>query len=362
METNYQSDLAIHPGEYLEEILEDIGMSQAELSNRIGRPKQAINEIIKGKKSITSTTALELEDVLGVPSHIWLGLESEYQIVLARAEELKQMEEETKLLPNFPYTDLVKLEFVKAKSKAVEKVDELKKFFGVAKLAQIAQVKVYQPAYRVTNHNNISHEAIATWIQAGRIEAAKIETESFNKKKLKSVLEEIKDLMNMENINQSIEAIQKILANCGVAFVMLPHFKKTKINGATFWLDDREKAVIVMSLKGSYSDIFWFSLFHEIAHILLHDKREVFLEDSYDDPLLQKQENEADLFARDFLIPKNKFVKFVKNENFTKSSIVSFASECGIKASIIVGRLMHQKIIRFNNYQLISLRDKYKWA
>ena len=74
METNYQSDLAIHPGEYLDEILEDIGMSQAELSNRIGRPKQAINEIIKGKKSITSTTALELEDVLGVPSHIWLGL------------------------------------------------------------------------------------------------------------------------------------------------------------------------------------------------------------------------------------------------------------------------------------------------
>lgn len=110
METNiYQSDLAIHAGEFLEETLEEIGMTQSELSNRLGRPTQTINEIIKGKKSITPTTALELEDVLGVPSHIWIGLESEYQIVIAKQEELKQMEEESKLIPNFPYADLVKL-------------------------------------------------------------------------------------------------------------------------------------------------------------------------------------------------------------------------------------------------------------
>ncbi|WP_294956922.1 HigA family addiction module antitoxin [Sulfurovum sp.] len=362
METNYQSDLAIHPGEYLEEILEDIGMSQAELSNRIGRPKQAINEIIKGKKSITSTTALELEDVLGVPSHIWLGLESEYQIVLAKAEELKQMEEESKLIPNFPYAELAKLGFVKATRKAIEKVEELKKFFGVAKLVQISQVKAYQPAFRVSDHKSVSHEAIATWIQAGRMKASKIETESFDKKKLKSLLTDIKDLMNLEEINKTMDGIQKILASCGVAFVMLPHFKKTKVNGATFWVDDRNKAVIVMSLKGSYSDMFWFSLFHEIAHILLHDKREVFLEDGCNDSALKQQENEADQFARDFLIPDNKFDSFVNEGSFTKQSVQSFASELEIKPSIVVGRLMHEKIIGFNNYQLNSLRDRYKWA
>jgi len=366
METNYQSDLAIHPGEYLEEILEDIGMSQAELSNRIsnriGRPKQAINEIIKGKKSITSTTALELEDVLGVPSHIWLGLESEYQIVLAKAEELKQMEEESKLIPNFPYAELAKLGFVKATRKAVEKVEELKKFFGVAKLVQISQVKAYQPAFRVSDHKSVSHEAIATWIQSGRMEASKIETESFDKKKLKSLLTDIKDLINLKDINQSIEGIRKILASCGVAFVMLPHFKKTKVNGATFWVDDRSKAVIVMSLKGSYSDIFWFSLFHEIAHIVLHDKREVFLEDGCSDPALQQQEKEADQFARDFLIPNDRFESFVNKGHFSKQSVKSFATELEIKPSIIVGRLMYEKIVRFDNYHLIQLRDKYKWA
>lgn len=135
MTNTYISDLAIHAGEFLEETLEEIGMTQAELANRLGRPLQAINEIIKGKKSITSTTALELEDVLGIPSHIWIGLETEYQIVIARQEELKQMEEESKFLKNFPYADLVKIGFVKATNIAVEKVDELKRFFSVAKLA-----------------------------------------------------------------------------------------------------------------------------------------------------------------------------------------------------------------------------------
>jgi HTH-type transcriptional regulator/antitoxin HigA len=362
METNYISDLAIRPGELLEETLNDIGMSQAELANRMGRPKQMINEIIKGKKSITSTTALELEDVLGVPSHIWLGLESEYQIVLAKAEELKQMEEESKLIPNFPYAELAKLGFVKSTRKAVEKVEELKKFFGVAKLVQISQVKAYQPAFRVSNHKTVSHEAIATWIQAGRIKASKIQTDSFDRKRLKASLSDIKDLMNLEDINQSTKAIRGILASCGVAFVVLPHFKKTKVNGATFWVDDRNKAVIVMSLKGSFSDIFWFSMFHELAHILLHDKREVFLEDGFSNPVLQQQENEADQFARDFLIPKDRFESFVKEDNFTKQSVESFATELGIKPSIVVGRLMHEKIVAFNNYQLNDLRDRYRWA
>ncbi len=305
---------------------------------------------------------MELEDVLGIPSHVWLGLESEYQIVLAKAEELKQMEEESKLLPNFPYAELAKLGFVKATRKAVEKVEELKKFFGVAKLVQISQVKAYQPAFRVSDHKSVSHEAIATWIQAGRMTAAKIETGRFDKKKLKSLLPDMKDLMNLKDINQSIERIREMLASCGVAFVMLPHFKKTKVNGATFWVDDRNKAVIVMSLKGSYSDIFWFSLFHEIAHILLHDKREVFLEDDCNDPALQQQEKEADQFARDFLIPETKFALFVSEGSFTKQSVKSFATELGIKPSIVVGRLMHEKFVRFDNYALNSLRDKYKWA
>lgn len=361
MMTNiYNSDLAIHPGEFLEETLEELGMTQSELSNRLGRPIQAINEIIKGKKSITSTTALELEDVLGVPSHIWIGLESEYQIVLAKQEELKQMEEETKLIQNFPYADLVSIGFVKATRIAVEKVDELKRFFNVAKLVQIPHVKVYQPAFKVSNHGEISHEAIATWIQAARITAKEIETQQFDRKILKENLPKLKSLMNLNDINESIKGLQEILNHCGVALVLLPHFKKTKVNGATFWLDN-DKAVIAMTLRGGFSDVFWFSFFHEVGHILLHPKREVFLEDGHSDIKLQKQEEEADKFASDLLINNSDFEKFILLGNFSENNVVDFAKEHDVKPSIIVGRLMHKEIINFNDYKLSPLRDRYKW-
>lgn len=362
METNrYISDLAIHPGEFLEETLEAIGMSQAELSDRLGRPVQAINEIIKGKKSITPATALELEDVLGIPSHIWIGLESEYQIVMAKQAELKQMEEESALLPKFPYADLVKLGFVQARRNGVEKVEELRRLFGVAKLGQIGYVKAYQPAFRVSNHKEVSHEAIATWIQAGRIRAKEIETKPFDKKKLKVSLPLLKELMNLKSIAESIQKIKTTLAECGVAFVLLPHFPKTRVNGATFWIDENNKAVIMMSIRGGYSDIFWFSFFHEIGHILLHNKREIFLEDGYNDPSLQKQENEANAFAGEFLIPQAHYDRFVQERDFSRTALQTFAKQMGIKSSIVVGRLMHDELIAFNDYRLNGLRDKYQW-
>ena len=361
MTNTYNSDLAIHAGEFLEETLEEIGMTQSELANRLGRPVQMVNEIIKGKKSITSTTALELEDVLGVPSHIWLGLENQYQLVLAKQKELELMEEETKLVSNFPYADLVKSGFVKATRKAIEKVDELKRFFEVAKLAQIPQVKAYQPAFRVSSQGNISHEAIATWLQAGRIKAKEIQTDKFDEKRLKEQLFTLKDMMNLDDINEALQGLQETLNSCGIALVLLPHFKNTKVNGATFWLDS-DKAVILMSLRGGFSDLFWFSFFHEIGHILLHPKREVFLEDGYSNPKLQKQENEADKFAKNLLINSSDFKQLISAKEILKVDVIEFAKKQGIKPSIVVGCLMHEKIINYNDYDFVSLRDRYKWS
>ena len=363
METNnYQSDLAIHPGEFLEEVLEDLGMSQKELSNRIGRPTQMINEIIRGKKSITSKTAIELEDVLKVPRHIWMGLENEYQMIQAKNLEMEQIKEETSLLSRFPYADLVKAGLVNSTRNAMEKVEELRAFFSVAKLGQLEYVKVYQPAFRVSDHKTVSHEAIASWLQAGRVMANKVQTETFDKKLLENSLDELKALMNLKDVNESIKEIKRVLSNCGIAFIMLPHFKGTKVNGATFWLNKKEKAVLIMTIRGSCSDIFWFSFFHELGHILLHTQREVFLENGYSDPALQKQEDEADSFARDFLINRKDYEYFVEEGNFSKQAVLDFAKEQGIKPSIVVGRLMHEKLVNFNDYRLTPLRDRYKWS
>ncbi len=362
METNtYISDLAIHPGELLEETIEEIGMSQAELANRLGRPTQAINEIIKGKKSITPTTAIELEDVLKVPAHIWIGLEAEYQMVKAKQEELKVMEKETSLLEKFPYLDLSKLGFVEKTRDPIRKVDELRSFFAVAQLSRIEHVGAYQSAFRVTQHKNITHESIASWIQAGRLGADTIETESFDKSKLKKLLPEIKESMLLD-IHNAISTCKALLASCGVAFVLMPHFKNTGAQGATFWLNNKDKAVLMMSLRGKTSDKFWFSFFHEIGHILLHNKREIFIENGYDTPELQQQEDEANQFARDFLIPQKEFESFIASGNYkNRANLREFAESLNIKTSIAVGRLMHEGMITYS-HPLRSEIDKYEFT
>ena len=79
-----ESDLAVHPGELLGEELEVRGMSQRALAEAIGRPVQAINEIVRGKKAITAETAIQLEDALGIPAHFWLNLQSDYELAVAR--------------------------------------------------------------------------------------------------------------------------------------------------------------------------------------------------------------------------------------------------------------------------------------
>lgn len=357
---NYISDLAIHPGEFLSEVIEDMGMTQLELSQRLGRPTQTINEIIKGKKSITPDTAVELENVLKIPSHIWLGLESEYQMVLAKQKEQKQMEKETNLVKNFPYSDLASSGFVKGTKNMIERVAELKNFFAVSRLSAINGISTYNPAFRVAkDYSNISPEAIASWMQASTIKAKEIKTEPFDKKKLKDSLPQIKGIMAKEDINKSLSLIKDILASCGIAFVWLPNFKKTKIHGATFWVDDGKKAILSMTLRGSYSDIFWFSFFHEVGHILLHKKRDIFLENDVDDT---KQEAEANEFSSDFLIPKKEYAIFLKEQDFSADNIKKFAKHIDVLPSVVVGRLMYDKIIEFGDYRLNKLRDRYTWA
>ena len=90
-EKTVNSNLPIPPGEYLEEVLEELGMSKLGLAKRMGRPASKLSLIFRGKKAITPETALQLEKVVRVPAHIWMGLEAEYRLTLAREKEEREM-------------------------------------------------------------------------------------------------------------------------------------------------------------------------------------------------------------------------------------------------------------------------------
>ena len=359
MATNQEiySDLAVPPGVYLSEIAEEMSMSQAELARRMGRPVQAISEIASGIKSITPDTALQLEQVLGVPAHIWTGLEAEYQLTKARSNAAEQVEHETNLAIHFPYPEIAKLGWVKPTRKRSEKVVELRRFFGVASLHNLPGVRAYAPAFRQSTKSKASHEALVAWLRGGALEADKIDTEPFDQAKARAALRKLRHLTR-EEPGAFLSALKQQLAEVGIAFVLLPHFPKTYTNGATFWANPN-KAVLMMSIRGSWADIFWFSLFHELGHILLHDKRHTFLEDGLNDPSWKKQEEEADEFAQKTLIPPAPYRAFVKAGHFTAANIASFSDEIDIAPGIVVGRLQHDGRLPLNHH---IHRARYKWA
>ena len=351
------SDLAVPPGEFLLEVAGDLGISQADLARRMGRPPQAINEIIKGEKMITSETALQLEQVLAVPAHIWTGLEAEYQLVKARHQDTETLEQEVRVLNRFPYRDMARFKWVEKTRDKLKQVQELRRFFGVASLYNLEGVKAYSPAFRQAVKSKSSPEALAAWLRRGESEARHINTQPYNEQRLKTELANMR-IFSSQAPKDFLPRLHTVLAQCGVGFVLQKHLPKTYVNGATFWLAS-DKAVLIMSLRGSWADIFWFSLFHEIGHIVLHDRRHTFLEDTADDPQWKKQEHEADAFARDTLIPPAQYERFVARRELTTATIRAFADNLDIAPGIVVGRLQHDKALA--PHQQHGLRVRYQW-
>ena len=233
----------------------------------------------------------------------------------------------------------------------------MRKFFAVSSLFNIKDVKEYSPAFRQVAKETISHECLVAWLRTGHILASQMELKIFDKRKLKSYMSRITELTRESNPNVLLKKLALILAECGVALVVIPHFTKTYTNGATFWIG-KAKAVVMMSLRASWSDIFWFSLLHEIGHILRHDKRLTFLENSSTNPQYVKQEEEANSFAQEMLLPTKDYDKFIRNKDFSPSAIKRFANEVRVSAGIVTGRLLHDKKLPHttNHYRI-----RYKW-
>ena len=156
-------------------------------------------------------------------------------------------------------------------------------------------------------------------------------------KNFKPALEDIRFLTRKEPEHFQSKTVQ-ICSEVGVAVVFIRPIKGAPVYGATRWLNP-EKALSQLSLRGKYEDLLWFTFSHAAGHILLHGKKEAFIEDNHDQT---EKEDEADQFAANFLIQRNAWQKFLLSENFQSTTAVkAFAAQLEISPAIVVGRLQH---------------------
>lgn len=337
--TQYQPDFVTPPGDTLLEVLASIGMSQAELADRTGRPRKTVNRIVKGKASITPETALQLERVLRVPASFWLNRERIYREHLAREQERSSLARHLEWLKSFPVNAMVKLGWIEGCDDLIDQLREVLKFFGVASPDQWAELwLVPATKFRQSKAFESNPGAVAAWLRKGELEAQKVECEDYSEDRFESALAEVRHLTR-EPPKMFLRGIQSACSKAGVAVVFVPELPKTRTSGATRWLTP-SKALIQLSLRYKTDDHLWFTFFHEAGHILLHGKRDVFLE--YDGERDDK-EREADRFSAEFLIPAEKYRNFKPTGRYySRADILSFAEHLGIAPGIVVGRLQHE--------------------
>lgn len=350
------------PGDTLRDLLEERMLTQAELSRRMGRPAAAINEIVSGKKEITEETALELERVLQVPAQFWLARESRHRESLARARELESRSGHIDWLNSHPIKELQRLGRLTAgrltPALKTQLVDELLRFFGVASPdACAAQYANVQASFRRARPDKQTDSAaITTWLRMGEIAAAKVSTAAYSAEALIRTLPAMRALTICDASEISTQLL-KLTADAGVVLVFVPALPGTHVAGVARWLNDRP--LIQLSLLGKWNDVFWFSFFHEVAHILKHAKRSVFLDDAASGAAVETPEElEANQFAAELLIPPA-YGAEINALGLETGEVLAFAKRLHIHPGIVVGQLQHRQRIGYA-HPLTSLKARYK--
>jgi len=340
-ESRYKPDYVSPPGETLYELLEDLGMTQKELAERMNRPEKTINEIIKGKATITSDTAIQLEKVFKTPAHFWIQREARYQEYEARLREEKQLFNSIEWLKALPVTQMIKYNWIQKCENKLEQVQELLRYFSVASVESWKSIYLTnepKAAFRISLAFTNENAAIAAWLRHGDINAIYKDIPTYDEKKFKHNLLLIKELTLKKSTFK--DDLKRLCNEAGVNVVFTPMISKAAISGAVRWVGNRP--LIQLSLRGKYNDRFWFTFFHEAGHIILHSKKDFFLEGMEDETMSNKEkEIEANDFAANFLIPQEKLKDFMNNNDKSPNAIIRLAKELGIHSGIVVGQLQN---------------------
>jgi HTH-type transcriptional regulator / antitoxin HigA len=340
------------PGGTLQDILEDRGMAQNQLAERTGLTAKAINEIVKGKMAITPDTALKLERALGTPADFWLAREQHYQEWLARQRAHEEFGAAVAWLSCIPVRELVAHGLVREWKSKVDQVGELFRFFGVA--SREAWTEVYaspQAAFRRSRAFECDVGSTAAWLRVGELQAQSIRTEAYKAERFRQVLKGLVGLTRRPFAEISGQ-LKDSCASAGVAVVYVPELKGCRASGVTRWLSST-KALIQLSDRYKTEDHFWFTFFHEAGHILLHRKKDVFLEGGGSET---DQEREADKFAQEILIPPSEFARLLGQRSLTAAVVKAFADQLGVAPGIVVGRLQHDRLLRFDQFNDLKNR------
>ena len=349
-----------HPGEYLQDKLNINGMSRKELALRTNVTEKHICTILKCDKGISPAFARKLGYVFDTPTY-WMNLQAEYDAEQLKLQEENNIsEEEISLLK--PLHDIttyfIDRGYIHNNCGDASKIIQLREFLQISDLTQIPKI-TYNAAYRAQLTTNVKLDpyVLFAWQRMCEKETESILTsKSIDRDLLRSSIPQIKQAM-FGNINKGIEELQNILAECGISFQVVKNFRGAPVQGFIKETIDG-RLILCLTIRGKRADRFWFTLFHEIAHILNGDYKTRFVDF---DSVQGKAEQLADQYACDTLISPEKYKSFILSRDCTSwERIQAFAEANEIQPFVVLGRLQNDGYLEWTDYPNEVVR--YVWA
>lgn len=331
------------PGEFLKDELDERGWSQSEFADIIGRDVSLVNEIIKGKRAITPTTAKEIAAALGGDALFWMNMDAAYRLNQA-SDPSPRITAAARVRSRYPVRDMMARGWIQKTDRPEVVEASLKTFFRVESLDDEPTLPF---AARMVGGGQSYERASPVqlaWIHRVRQVAEAMQVAPYSETALRDSLPELKGFMVDP---EEIRHVPRVLERCGVRLVVVEPLPATKMAGVCIWLD-QNKPVIGLTLQRDKIDNFWFNLRHEIEHVLA---RHVSIDFEIDpsDRDLPKEEQQANNEAGEFCVPQEELRDFIarKRPVFSAANVVGLAARLETHPGIVVGQLQN-KLDRYN--------------
>ena len=329
--TDFEPDYAVPPGETLLAYLDDRDMTQTDLAKRLDVSLKHVRQIAKGAAGISPDLAVRLGRVLGPSATFWAALDAKYQADKARIADEEELENWTGWANEFPVKELQSRGYIAKGLTGPKLVQGLLSFLAISHPDQHEPLPV---PFRKSAKVPSNPDALTAWVRAGRIQANKQKCAEFDPDVFRDALLDIRALTFLDAEEWAPQLVERC-ADAGVAVVFVPTFKHARANGAAHWASP-SKAIIQLSRRYVWEDIFWFSFFHEAGHILLHRKKEIFVDDG--GSRNEEQEDEANRFAARMIVP----TKYERRLGALRvDQVEAFAQQIGIAPGCVIGRMQH---------------------
>lgn len=340
------------PGTLIKEEMEFYGYLQKDLSKRLDITEKHLSNVINGEASIGPKLAESLEMVFGASKRFWLNLQLDYDLA---KEELEIKNVVDSVCENISYNDIVKNGWiVKEDNSKKYKAEVVKKFFGVSNLLKLNNVygNEIEAFFRKHGSNNFNEYNAYAWIRRLESKGLEVEVKDFDKKELELWAGTFSDLTQYTP-DEIQDELKSQLAEMGIALVFVEQLPNTGICGATLYKNN--KIIVGLSLRGKREDGFWFTLAHEIAHVLKHYKKENISFESD-----KNIEDDADLMAQNLVLSEKIYFDFLRKYNvISERNIVEFCDKNQIQPSILIGRLMYDGKLDYKN-NMDKFRRKFE--